>query len=132
MDHVLIIFLGFDTPQQLIDGLRSIRATCGTPSDAPVPAGVGFLGWILDNTETSPEPRIPIVLEEKPVALFFAFGDDLGKYVTQVREFDAKREHKTIIFCIVNSVQEALKATNEWKVDVLVVQGKYKLFYNRC
>jgi len=67
-----------------------------------------------------------VVLAEKPAALFFAFGDDLGKYIAQVRAFDATREHKTIIFATVNSVAEALRATNEWKVDALVVQGKKK------
>jgi len=54
---------------------------------------------------------------------WFAFGVDLGKYIAQVRAFDANREHKTVIFVIVSSVEDALQATNEWKVDVLVVQG---------
>ncbi|KAF5371387.1 hypothetical protein D9615_009693 [Tricholomella constricta] len=114
---------GRDTSQQLRDGLRSIRKTLDIPSGAPVPAGVGFLGWILDRTEVSDDPRIPAYLEEMPAAIWFAFGTDLGKYITQVRAYDAKREHKTLVFVIVNSVEEALRATNEWKVDVLVVQG---------
>ena len=64
------------------------------------------------------------MLAEKPAAVFFAYGDDLGKYVAQVRAFDAKRDHKTIIFVTVNSVAEALCAANEWKVDAITVQGK--------
>ena len=74
-------------------------------------------------TEASEDPRIPSVLEEKPTVVWFAFGNDLFKYIQQVRDYDAKREHKTKIFCCVNSVEEAKRAANEWKVDVLVVQG---------
>lgn len=74
-------------------------------------------------TEASEEPRIPAVLEEKPTVVWFAFGNDLFKYIKQVRDYDSKREHKTKIFCCVNSIEEATRAANEWKVDVLVVQG---------
>ncbi|KAG5642128.1 hypothetical protein DXG03_003578 [Asterophora parasitica] len=112
-----------DTSQQLKDALRSVRTTLGVIPDAPVPAGIGLIGCVLDKTESSGDPRIPAVLEQMPVAIWFAFGDDLGKYVAQVRAYDTKREHKTVVFVIVNSVEEALRATNEWKVDVLVVQG---------
>ncbi|KAG5645655.1 hypothetical protein H0H81_008916, partial [Sphagnurus paluster] len=111
-----------DSSQKLRDDLRSIRATLGLPPGVPIPAGIGFLGWVLDRTETSEDPRLPSVLQEMPKAIMFAFGDDLGKYVAQVRSFDAQREHKTIVFLTVNSLEEALRATNEWKVDVLVVQ----------
>ena len=93
----------------------------------PLPTGVGFLGWILDKTEISDDPRIPEVLDELPAAIWFAFGTNLGKYVEQVRAYDEKRDpekpHKTLVFVIVNSVEDALRAANEWKVDVLVVQG---------
>ena len=127
LNFFLQTFQGFETSQRLKDQLQTIRTILGTAPGEPVQAGVGFLGWILDNSEGSDDPRLPVVLAEKPAALFFAFGDDLGKYVAQVRAFDATREHKTIIFVTVNSVAEALRATNEWKVDVLVVQGKKKM-----
>lgn len=74
-------------------------------------------------TESSDDPRLNVILEEQPQVIWFAFGVDLGKYVAQVRAYDAKRDHKTLVFVIVNSVEEALRAANEWKVDVLVVQG---------
>lgn len=77
----------------------------------------------MDKTEVSEDPRLHAVLEEKPAAVWLAFGVDLGKYVAQIRAYDAKREHKTIIFTIVNSVEDALQAANEWKVDVVVAQG---------
>ena len=103
--------------------MRSIRQALGVPTDSPVPTGVGLLGWILDTTESSDDPRLPAVLEEMPSVIWFAFGTDLGKYISQVRTYDAKRSHQTLIFVIVNSVEEAQRAATEWKVDCIVVQG---------
>ncbi len=78
-------------------------------------------------TEDSDNPHLVRVLEELPKAIWFAFGDDLGDYIVQVRAYDGKRNFKILIYVIVNSVEEALKATNEWKVDALVVQGKLSI-----
>ncbi|KAJ4466767.1 2-nitropropane dioxygenase [Lentinula aciculospora] len=117
------IAAGFTPSTTLVEEIRAARSILKTSSDAPVPIGVGLLGWILDQTETSDDPRIPAVLAERPVAVWLAFGVDLGKYVAQVRQYDAAREHKTIVFVIVNNVDEAVRAATEWKVDVLVVQG---------
>ncbi|KAF8073467.1 2-nitropropane dioxygenase [Lyophyllum atratum] len=114
---------GFLSSEELKRNLRVIRKKLDVGDTDPVPVGIGFIGWILEHTEASEDPRINAILEEKPVAIWFAFGLDLGKYVAQVREYDAKREHKTVIFVNVNSVEDALRAANEWKVDVLVAQG---------
>ena len=84
-----------------------------------------MIGWVLDRTEVTEDPRIPAVLDELPRAIMFAFGDDLGKYVRKVREYEASRVHKTLVFVCVNSVEEAVRAVNEWKVDVLVAQGMF-------
>ncbi|KIK54002.1 hypothetical protein GYMLUDRAFT_264859 [Collybiopsis luxurians FD-317 M1] len=117
------IAAGFTSSSALVDELKSVRTVLSTAAEAPIPVGVGFIGWILDQTETSDDPRIPAVLAERPVAIWFAFGVDLGKYVARVRQYDAGREHRTLIFVIVNSVDEAVRAANEWGVDVIVVQG---------
>ncbi|KAI0825948.1 2-nitropropane dioxygenase, partial [Irpex lacteus] len=114
---------GFDSSETIKANLNSIRKTLNVPADAPVPAGVGFLGWITDMTEASEDPRLPAVLAEKIQAVWFAFGNDLGKHIKTVQDYDAKRTHKTKIFVIVNSLDEAKRAANEWKVDALVVQG---------
>ena len=116
------------------DHLQTIRTKLGTAPGEPLKAGVGFLGWILDKdaSEGKDDPRLDVVLGEKPAAILFAYGDHLGKYIAQVRAFDANREHKTIIFTTVNSIAEALCATNEWKVDAIVVQGKNEnVFFGR-
>ncbi|KAG5335757.1 hypothetical protein C0989_000435 [Termitomyces sp. Mn162] len=118
-----MIGAGFSSSQELKGYLQAVRTKLNISEHAPVPIGIGFIGWILDKTESSDDPRIENILKEKPVAIWFAFGVDLGKYIAQVRTFDAKRDHKTIIFVIVNSVEGALQAANEWKVDVIVAQG---------
>jgi nitronate monooxygenase len=85
----------------------------------------------LDKTEASNDQRIPTVLDELPAAIWLSFGDDLGKYIRQVRAHDQKRreagifpEHSTLVFVIVSSVEEALVAVNEWHSDVIIIQGK--------
>ncbi|KAG6888112.1 hypothetical protein C0992_009607 [Termitomyces sp. T32_za158] len=118
-----MIGAGFSSSEELKGYFRAIRGKLNIPDYAPVPIGIGFIGWILDKTETSDDPRIKTILEEKPMAIWFAFGEDLGKYISQVRAFDAERDHKTIIFVMINSVEAAVQAANEWQVDVIVAQG---------
>ncbi|KAL0960467.1 hypothetical protein HGRIS_005510 [Hohenbuehelia grisea] len=74
-------------------------------------------------TEKSDDPRLAAILAESPVAIWFAFGKDLAPYVAQVRRFDTNRTHKTLVFIIVNSVEDAQHATKDMGADVLVVQG---------
>jgi len=114
---------GFETVDQVKKYVQIVREELGTPIGQPVQLGIGFLGWILDHTEVSDSPRIPAFLEELPTAIWFAFGNDLGKYVRAVREYESDREHKTKVFVMVHSVEQAVVAANDWKVDVLVVQG---------
>ncbi|KAK0218988.1 2-nitropropane dioxygenase [Armillaria fumosa] len=114
---------GFDTSEQLVNTLRTMRRDLNVAPAASLPVGVGFISWILKLTESSDDPRLIRVLEELPKAIWFAFGDDLGDYIAQVRAYDGKRNFKTLIYVIVNSVEEALRATNKWQVDALVVQG---------
>ena len=95
--------------------------------------GVGFLGWVLDKSYPSADKSIEIIdvaLEASVQAVWFAFGPDLGKYVRYVRAEDSRRNagrarpRNTLIFAQVGTVEEARLAVHEWKVDVLVVQGK--------
>ncbi|CAL1712603.1 unnamed protein product [Somion occarium] len=117
-------FLGtaFDDVPTLKSTMRTLRERLKTPAGSPVPAGVGFVGWVLDSAPNA-EERIVAVLEERPVAVWLAFGDHLERYARIVQEYDAKHGRKTFIFTIINTVAEALRAANEWKVDALIVQG---------
>ncbi|KAJ7499383.1 2-nitropropane dioxygenase [Mycena latifolia] len=114
---------GPNSSTQIKEQLHAVRMSLNIPSNHSIPVGVGLVGWILDKTEISTEARIPCVLEEMPAAIWLAFGVDLGKYVAQVRAYDANRAYKTRVFVMVNSVSEAIRAANVWKVDVIVVQG---------
>ncbi|KAJ7579244.1 2-nitropropane dioxygenase [Mycena floridula] len=114
---------GFSSSEQLTQELRSIRHNLDLPEDVPIPICVGLLGWILNKTERSDDPRIPAVLSQMPMSIWLALGNDLGKYVAQIQAYDALRSHKTVIFVVVESVGEAVRAWKEWKVDVIVVQG---------
>ncbi|KAF9498429.1 inosine monophosphate dehydrogenase [Pleurotus eryngii] len=117
--------VGLDTVDQIRQNLRDARKALAVPDEAPIPVGIGFVGWVLDITEASDTPLIPAALAEKPKAILFAFGPDLGKHIATVRKHDAQRSDRlqTLIFVTVNSVEAALTAANEWKVDVIVAQG---------
>lgn len=124
----LRMYLGFFSSAELKEEFAQVRKTLKVAPGAPVPVGIGFIGWILDITEPSPDPRLAAVLHEKPVAIWLAFGVDLGRYVSQIRKYDEGREHKTVIFVIVSSVETARRAAEEWGVDVLVAQGTHPRF----
>ncbi|KAF8890549.1 2-nitropropane dioxygenase [Gymnopilus junonius] len=115
-----MIGAGVSSSKTLKGDIERIRNKLRIDADKPVPIGVGMLGWVLD---AIPEQSLEAVLDEKPVAVWLAFGSDLGKYVTRIRVHDSKCSRKTIVFVIVNSVEMALKAADDWKVDVIVVQG---------
>ncbi|KAJ8690741.1 hypothetical protein PTI98_012145 [Pleurotus ostreatus] len=116
---------GLDDAEKIRENLRSVRKSLSIPDGEVIPVGVGFINWILDITEALDEPLIHVALAEKPKALWFAFGPNMGRHIQSVRDYDAKRSdgHKTLVFAIVSSVEMALKAANEWGVDVLVAQG---------
>ncbi|KAJ6513712.1 2-nitropropane dioxygenase [Mycena vitilis] len=106
----------------LKEQIHKIRTTLKLSVGEPVPIAIGFLGWLLDKTETSDDPRLVAVLDEVPVAVWFAFGVDLDQYVDQVHAHDTKTGRKTFIFVIVSSVDDARRAALKG-VDAVVVQG---------
>ncbi|KAJ7654072.1 hypothetical protein DFH06DRAFT_1203584 [Mycena polygramma] len=87
----------------LKEQLYKIRTILKISAGEPVPIAIGFLGWV-------------------PVAVWFAFGVDLDQYVDQVHAHDTKSGHKTFIFVIVSSVDDARRAALKG-VDAVVVQG---------
>ncbi|KAF8910456.1 2-nitropropane dioxygenase [Gymnopilus junonius] len=117
---------GFRSSKVLREEMQIIRDRLRLSPGKPIPIAVGFLGWVLDRAPD--DPLLEEVLDEKPVAVCLAFGDDLGKYVARIHAHDSKRAHKTIIFVNVNSVEMAVKAANEWKVDVIVAQDRHRIW----
>ncbi|KAI0736434.1 2-nitropropane dioxygenase [Fomitopsis betulina] len=109
---------GRSSPSQIAADIDATRALL--PSEKQHLVGVGFVGWVLDRS--GPE-IVQAALAKKVSTVLFAYGRNLGKHIAQVREYDATREHKTLVFVTVNTVAEATRVAQELKPDVLVVQG---------
>ncbi|KAK6974310.1 2-nitropropane dioxygenase [Favolaschia claudopus] len=111
-----------DSSKLLTSKIQKVRKLLNTAPGQPVPLAIGFIGWILEMTESSDDPRLDAVLNEVPAAVWFAFGLDLWKYIDQVHAHDRKTGRKTFIFVMVHSVDDARQA-KEKGVDAVVVQG---------
>lgn len=113
---------GFDSTKILQEKLQRVRENLNIAQGQPVPIAVGFIGWILEMTESSDDPRLLAVLDELPAAVWFAFGLDLDKYVDQVHVYNEQTGHKTFVFVTVHSVEDVRRAAQRG-VDAVVVQG---------
>jgi nitronate monooxygenase len=93
-------------------------------SQYPLPIGVGFIGWILDQKDAlgSAHEFLSVALDNNVRAIWLSFGVDLGKWIRYIRNKE-RNPGATTIFVQVNSVQQALVAINDWKADVVVAQG---------
>ncbi|KII85788.1 hypothetical protein PLICRDRAFT_115422 [Plicaturopsis crispa FD-325 SS-3] len=100
------------------------RALSLSPSDR-LPIGVGALGWLMEEPGSNVWEQLTLVLDEGVKAVWLSCGRDLGKWINLVREHDRRsgREPKTAIFAQIGTVEQALVAVNDWKVDVVVAQG---------
>ncbi|KAI1796576.1 2-nitropropane dioxygenase [Ganoderma leucocontextum] len=116
---------GFSTPESLRQDFAFIRNSFPELGNKPLPVGYGFIGWLLDKNEDAAKQMIDIVIENDVQAIWLAFGNDIHRWVDYVRTSpaNARAHHKPLIFIQVTSVDEALVAANEWKVDVIVAQG---------
>ncbi|KAJ7600006.1 hypothetical protein C8J56DRAFT_909349 [Mycena floridula] len=113
--------LGADdlSSERLISEARLVRQKLGVPEGDAVPLGRGFIAWVLDITEATSDPRLPAYLDERHRIIWLAFGDNLGKYVKFVRDYEADRTHKTLVFVMVGTVEQAVLAAEEWNADFI-------------
>jgi len=117
---------GYEGPEQLTAELSLARSSLQLGPSSPLPIGVGYLGWQLEKKDSPVIEVLQLALENRVKAVWFSFGSQLGRWVQFVRDYDQKNRgesEKTIIFAQISSIQDALIAVNEWKIDVLVVQG---------
>ncbi|KAJ3522349.1 hypothetical protein NM688_g8887 [Phlebia brevispora] len=117
---------GYENVRHLREELattRSILSSSGQSHSLRLAVGVGFYGWKLDQDGDGANAMLDAALQAGVRAIWFSFGSELGKYVEYVRESDTNTGRKTLIFIQVNSVDEALKAVNEWHADIVVAQG---------
>jgi nitronate monooxygenase len=79
----------------------------------------------LEEPTAKPEVLLSAALDNHVHAIWLAFGNDPKEWIKFIRNYDAehKRVRQTTIFVPVSSAEEALVASNEWGVDVLVAQG---------
>lgn len=112
---------GREPAEKVAETLAEARAAVGESKAHLV--GVGFVGWVLDKFNTAADPRLQAVLDQQPGAIWLAYGQNLGKYIVQVREHNAAHGRNILVFLTVNTVDEAIRAVNEWRADVIVAQG---------
>ena len=111
-------YAGLDNFKQELSMARS-AFNLPAPHSSTLPFGTGFLGWTLEAPSSGDLVALDFALENRPAAIWFVFGKDLGHWIRHVREFDAKTgRSNTLIFAQINTVEEALIAVNDWKVDV--------------
>ncbi|KAF7339162.1 2-nitropropane dioxygenase [Mycena venus] len=113
---------GFDSTHLLREKIQEVRTRLNIAKGEPVPIAIGFIGWILDMTESSDDPRLLAILDELPTAVWIAFGVDLDKYIDQIQAHNKKTGRNTFIFVIVHSVEDVRRAAGKG-VDAVVVQG---------
>ena len=89
-----------------------------------MPIGIGYLGWILERPDArgSAQDFLSVTLDNNVRAVWFSFGPDLNKWIRYIRD-NERNPGATTVFVQVSSVEEALVAIHDWKVDVVVAQG---------
>lgn len=85
--------------------------------------GVGFLVWRLERDPVTAEQLISIAIDHCVQAVWLAFGADLGRWISYIRSRARKTGNAIKIFVQISTVDQALQAVNEWKADVIVIQG---------
>ena len=86
---------------------------------------MGFLVWLLEKNPLKAEELILIALDNRVQAIWFSYGEDIGRWVRYVRKHDPRAGGKDAvkIFIQLSTVQELNVAITEWNADVIVVQG---------
>lgn len=116
---------GYGSAESLKGELSLARQSLQLTLSESLPIGVGYLAWQLELPTAEPKVILSAALDEHVHAIWLAFGNNIKEWINFIRNYDAehKRVRRTTIFVQVGSVEEALVASNEWNVDVLVAQG---------
>ena len=123
--------IGYCNTEVFQQELKTARILLHVDGDSTLAIGVGFLAWQLDKRQYNALECLHITLESHVKAIWLSYGEDLGKWINYVREHDprAGTENAVKIFVQISSVEHALMAVNEWKVDVIVTQGSIVLLF---
>ncbi|KAJ8591798.1 2-nitropropane dioxygenase, partial [Rhizopogon salebrosus TDB-379] len=117
--------VGYLTSSRIQEELSLARAQLRLSETDTLPIGVGYLAWQLEKDPSSATDLLNVALSNRVQAVWLAFGNNIGRWIEYVRSYDAisGRNQKTVIFVQISSVEEAVTAIHDWKVDVLVAQG---------
>ena len=123
--------IGYCNTEAFQQELKTARILLHVDGDSTLAIGVGFLAWQLDKRQYNALECLHITLESHVKGIWLSYGEDLGKWINYVREHDprAGTENAVKIFVQISSVEHALMAVNEWKVDVIVTQGSIVLLF---
>ena len=100
------------------------RRLLNVDTQSLLPIGIGYLGWLLDQVDApnSAQDLLAVALDNNVQAVWFSFGVDLTRWIRFIR--DNEHSPGTIkVFVQVTSLEEAIIAVKEWKLDVVVAQG---------
>lgn len=122
-EDILIVVSAAYTPEKLEQELEIVRQVLKTDRNSTLCVGAGFLGWWLDKDEQKAEEVLKVALDNRVLAIWLAFGNNLQKWIQFIQDYDSRSGRKTVIFVQLSSVEDALVAMNDWKVDVIVAQG---------
>jgi nitronate monooxygenase len=124
---------GLEDVADLRSEVKLARDLLKTDARSQLPIGIGYLGWILDQLDAkgSVEDYLSAALDNNVRAVWFSYGADLNKWIRYVRD-NERNPGSTVIFVQVTSVEDALVAINDWKVDVVVAQGSESSVFCVC
>ncbi|KAI6044202.1 2-nitropropane dioxygenase [Pisolithus marmoratus] len=117
---------GYLDPASLRKELALARGILNLSASDRLPVGVGYLAWKLEkSTDAEAEEMLVAALDNHVQAIWLAFGAHIDKWIRYIRTYDEnnRRIDPTLIFVQVSSVEVAVVAVKNWKVDVLVAQG---------
>ena len=123
--------IGYGSIEDFQLELKTARMLLQVDEGITLAIGVGFLAWQLDKRQFNALECIHIALESHVKAIWLSYGEDLGKWIEYVRKNDPRAGTKNAvkIFVQISLVEHALMAINDWKVDVIVVQGSIVLLH---
>lgn len=113
----------FETPAQLRDQLNIARSTLNVADAATLPIGVGYIGWILDESEPAAKELISIAFEYRVKAIWLSHGDNLEKWIEYYRALAKETGHHPLLVVQIFFPEGAVVAAKEWKADIIVAQG---------
>jgi NAD(P)H-dependent flavin oxidoreductase YrpB (nitropropane dioxygenase family) len=122
--HFVIYSQGYGPFQEFVDEIgvaEDIFNNHGRQTEV-LPVGVGFLVWKLnESTDSATYKALAYVLERKVKAIWLSFGDKIETWIKYIREHPSP--HKPLVVVLVNTVEAATLAVEEWEADIIVAQG---------